>query len=133
MKLFIAILATLVAFSAKAADRKLGNVILVEREIPNPYDLCVKNVIDKTDKKQQMFYCVIKYTKANMETPVNSKIAVINQNSEGCVVRGEVGNGNMMIGFGPNKAEVDFETAKTCLAKGLAAHGAVVVNVMTVE
>jgi hypothetical protein len=132
MKLFIALLATLVAFSAKAEDRKLGNVILVEREIPTPFDLCVKNMIDKTDKQQPMFYCVIKYTKAAVEMPLG-KNAPINYKDDTCVVRAEVGNGNMMIGFGPNKEPVDFATARACLQKGLTAHGRVLVNVMTVE
>ncbi len=132
MKLFIALLATLVAFSAKAADRKLGNVILVEREIPSAFDLCVKNMIDKTDKKQPMFYCVIKYTKANMEMPIG-KNSPVTYTDDTCIVRSEVGNGNLMIGFGPNKEPVDFDTARACLQKGLTAHGRVLVNVMTVE
>ncbi|WP_413558656.1 hypothetical protein [Bdellovibrio sp. HCB209] len=133
MKLFIALLATLVAFSAKAADRKLGNVILVEREIPNPYELCTKNMIDKTDKKQTSFYCVIKYTKPNMEIPVASKISPITYKDENCKVRSESGNGSMIIGFGPETVAVDFETAKACLLKGLTAHGALNVNVLTIE
>ncbi|WP_413582587.1 hypothetical protein [Bdellovibrio sp. HCB288] len=132
MKLFIALLATLVAFSAQAADQKLGNVILVEREIPNPYELCVKNVIDKTDKKQNSFYCVIKYTKASMEMPVG-KSSPITYSKEHCKVRSEIGNGNMMIGFGPEKVAVDFETARACLLEGLTAHGRLTVKVMTIE
>ncbi|WP_413575860.1 hypothetical protein ACLVWU_15885 [Bdellovibrio sp. HCB290] len=132
MKLFIALLATVVAFSAQAADQKLGNVILVEREIPNPYELCVKNVIDKTDKKQSSFYCVIKYTKASIETPVG-RTSPITYVKENCKVRSETGNGNMMLAFGTEKEAVDFETARACLLEGLTAHGRLTVKVMTIE
>lgn len=133
MKLFIALLATMVAFSANAADRKLGNVILVEREIPNPYDLCVKNMIDKVEKPQTSFYCVIKYTKPMVELPVSGKISPITYKDDNCKVRSESGNGSMIIGFGPEDKPVDFETAKACLLKGLTAHGRLTVNVLTVE
>ncbi|QDK36683.1 hypothetical protein [Bdellovibrio sp. NC01] len=118
MKLIFALAATLIAFSAHAEDRKIGNVIAVERQVPNMYDTCVKNVTGDTSKEQSFYFCAINFLKSPLETS-SSKGGVIRYKEANCRVDGEVANGVLLITFGRESGNTDYATAKGCLQRAL--------------
>lgn len=131
MKLFFAIASLLVAFSAQASDRKVGNIIAVEREISDLYNTCLKNVSGATDKPQSFFSCAIKFT-TDGELPV-TKGRVLKLMDERCQVVGEAMNGVVLITFSGTKSPSTFETSRACLERSLSAKDFVKVIVYTLE
>ncbi len=131
MKFFFAIASLLVAFSAQAADRKVGNVVAVEREISDLYNTCLKEIQDLTDRPQNFFSCAIKYT-TDGELPV-SRGRVLRLKDERCQVVGETINGVLMITFSGAKTPSTFEASRACLAKALSEKDFIKVIVYTLE
>ncbi|KYG63356.1 hypothetical protein [Bdellovibrio bacteriovorus] len=131
MKLFFVVASMLLAFSAQANDRKVGNVIAVEREINDVNATCLKNVSGETDKPQSFFSCAIKYTAAG-EIPV-SKGRAFRLDDERCQVYGETMNGVLLITFGTKERSSTFEASRACLGRSLAAKDSVKVVVYTLE
>lgn len=132
MKLFIAVAATLIAFTAQANDRKLGNVIAVERQITNIYDKCLSKVSSDTTKDSSFFICSFNFLKSSTETQIAKKI-VVNYITNDCRVDAEAVNGFMFMTFGKAKGSSNFATAKNCLAQAVDNNTAVNVNVYTIE
>lgn len=118
MKHMLSVLLVLSFVSAsQGADRKLGNVILVEREIQDIYSTCLKNMDSPTDKPQNFFSCSMKYITAG-EWPVSSGIAfrLIN---EKCSVIGEALKGTLLITFATSRSPSSFEGARDCLNRAI--------------
>lgn len=134
MKLILAIAATLVAFSARASDHKLGNVIAVEREITNIYDTCLQSLMGDTSKDQSFFYCGFSYLKSSTEVPV-TKGGMIRFSDDRCRVDADAANGFMSITFGraAQGSTTNLETAKVCLQRALQNQNSVKVLVYTME
>ena len=132
MKLFIAVAATLIAFTAQANDRKLGNVIAVERQITNIYDKCLSKVSSDTTKDSSFFICSFSFLKSSAETQIAKKY-VINFATNDCRVNGEAVNGFLFMTFGKANGTSNFATAKNCLAQAIDNNTAVNVNVYTIE
>lgn len=132
MKLFFAIASILLAFSAHANDRKIGNIVAVERTITNIYTNCLDNVSQKdTTKPQNFFSCAIKIA-APSEMPVTKGI-VLNLKDNECSVDAESVNGNLFVIFSAAKGMSTFEVAKSCLQKAIVTKGEPKVIVYTVE
>lgn len=131
MKWFFAIAALFVALSSHAADRKVGNVIAVEREIPDLYNTCLKNLQGPTDKPQSFFSCAFKYI-TDGEIPV-SKGRVLKLMNERCQVVGESTNGFIMITFAGAKSPSTFEASRACLERALSEKDFVKVIVYTLD
>lgn len=131
MKSLFVIASLLVAFTAQAADRKVGTVMAVEREISDLYNTCLKEVQDPTDKPQSFFSCAIRYT-TDGELPV-SKGRVLRLKDERCHVVGETINGVLMITFAGAKSPSTFEASRACLEKALNEKDFVKVIVYTLE
>lgn len=131
MKVILIFAALFVTFTAQASDRKVGNVIAVEREIPDLYNSCLKNMQDSTDKPQSFFSCAIKYT-TDGEMPV-SKGRLLKLMDERCQVIGEAISGNLVITFAGKKAPSTFETSRACLEKALSDKDFAKVIVYTLE
>ena len=132
MRLFIAVAATLIAFTAQANDRKLGNVIAVERQITNLYDNCLSKISSDTTKDSSFFICSYSFLKSSAETQIAKK-DVINFVSNDCRVNAEAVNGFIFMTFGKAKGQSNFATAKSCLAQAIDNNTAVNVNVYTIE
>ena len=132
MKLFIAVAATLIAFTAQANDRKLGNVIAVERQITNIYDKCLSKVSSDTTKDSSFFICSFSFLKSSAETQISKKI-VLTYATNDCRVNAEAVNGFLFMTFGKAKGSSNFSTAKNCLAQAIDNSTAVNVNVYTIE
>lgn len=132
MKLIIALVATMIAFSAQANDRKVGNVIAVERQVTNLYDSCLRTVTGDITKEQTFFFCTINYLKSPLEVSV-TKGGLIRYNSNGCNVDADAGNGVLVMTFGKAKGTSDYATAKSCLQAALQNANSVNVLVYTME
>lgn len=130
MKLYVFVVSMLFAFSAHAGDRKVGNVIAVEREISNVYNTCLSQVEDTTGSKS-FFSCGIKYV-TDGETPV-SKGRVLKLMDDKCSVVGETMSGVLFITFSSAQERSTFEVARMCLEKALLAKNSVKVIVYTIE
>ncbi len=131
MKLFFVLASLLLAFSAQAGDRKIGNVIAVEREITDIYDTCLKAVDGDTSKPKSFFSCGIKYVGAG-ELPV-SKGRVLKLVDERCNVWGDSMNGVILITFAGAGNTSSFETSRACLERATTPNNSVKVVVYTHE
>lgn len=101
---------------AMAADRPLGTVVAVERDIPNVYQSCVDQV--KLDPKQptSFFFCKFPATKNKVEFSIGEQF-VLMLDKDGCTVEGVVNNSTLLITFGTNPERSSFDSAKACLRK----------------
>lgn len=131
MKVFFAITALFLSSLAQAVDTKIGNVIAVERAIPNLYQTCIKNTSGDKTMSQVQFVCGFKFV-ANDELAVSTG-RIFKFADESCAVLAEAANGVMLISFGAPKKASSFEVASACLEKGLAANTAARVIVYTHE
>ncbi|MEK2644280.1 hypothetical protein [Bdellovibrio sp. BCCA] len=130
MKLFFVLATMLMAFTVHAADRKVGNVIAVEREITDLYNTCLGKVEDTT-KPKSFFSCGIKYT-TDGELPV-SKGRVIKLIDDKCSVVGETMNGVLLITFSGAQNPSTFEASRACLEKAVMPKDSVKVVLYTLE
>ncbi len=142
----VTILVTLTsALSVHAADRKLGNLILVERDIENIYTDCMKTISTSTkalknkkqkeDPKQEIqkyFFCTIQVTQHPAEVMVNKGIAFFNRSKE-CQVESLFGNGKLLISFSTEKKDATPEDAKRCLRNTINANPDVIATIQTIE
>lgn len=131
MKVLFVLASLCIAVSAQAADKKLGNVIAIERELPNLSEACIKNVISDITKPSSFFSCAVKFT-AGAETPV-SKGTIFKMVDNNCSVVGEAINGTLLVTFAGAKNSSTFEASRACLETALADKEPVKVFLYTVE
>ncbi|MNJ92651.1 hypothetical protein D3C87_103250 [compost metagenome] len=132
MKALILFVGLFVAFTANAADRKVGNVIVVERDIDNVYANCLQEM-DKNKKDPSYFFsCAIKITKHSGEVLLN-KGPGFRLRNDNCKVDSEFGNGKMIIMFATAKDLSTLEESKACLREAVNQNPDMVATVQTVE
>ena len=132
MKVFALIIASFFAISAQAGDRKVGNVIAVEREITNVYESCVQNITGDTTKQRDIFVCNFSFLKSPNEVSLG-KGGVIRYKDDACVVNADTGNGVVLVVFGPAKGTTTLDHAKVCLQRALQNNNSVTAVIYTVE
>ena len=113
MRILIALLGLCLGLTAQAADRKIGNVIIVERTLSNVYDNCLANVRSDTGKPSQFYMCVVGVTTQPYETMLNK--GWIRHKTDRCNVESEFVSGKIMITFGDSTTGT-FADGKVCLA-----------------
>ena len=113
-----ALLVVFFAGTSQAADKKIGNVILVEREIQDIYNTCLKNIDSPTDKPQNFFACSMKYITPG-ELAVSSGV-VLRLLDQRCSVVGEALKGTLLITFATSRSPSTFESAKDCFGRAIA-------------
>lgn len=134
MKSLILIAGIFLTLTAQAADRKLGNVIVIERDIENVYSSCLSNIksVD-TDKPQTFFFCTLQLTKHDGEVLLN-KGGGFRHLTDTCQVATEFGAGKMLIYFGgPKDEKTSFEDSKKCLKEATDLNQDLVAILQTVE
>lgn len=131
MKIAFVLISMLLAFSVQAADRKVGTVIGVEREIPDVYSTCLKNVSGDTSKPKSFFSCAIKYVDDG-ELPV-TKGRAFRLTDDRCSVHGDLTNGVLFITFTGAKNPSSFEVSRGCLERSLPNNASVKAIVYTLE
>lgn len=132
MKLFFVLASMLLAFSANAADRKVGNIVAVEREISDIYNTCIKSLQDEdTSKPAYIFSCAFKYL--NDGEMAVSKGRIVKLMDDKCTVIGDAANGTIMITFNTAKSPSSFEESRLCLERALTPKNSAKVIVYTLE
>lgn len=132
MKTLLLITSLLISFSAHAVDRKLGQVIAVEREITDLYEACLKTVSGDVTKPSSFFSCTVKFA-TPPETPI-SKGNIFHLMDQNCSVTGEAINGTLLITFSGAKSNSTFEASRLCLESTLATNkNSVKLHVYTIE
>lgn len=132
MKLFFVIASLLFVVSANAADRKVGNVVAIEREIADVYSTCLKNMADQdTSKSAYSFYCSIPFLNDG-ELSI-TKGGIIRLIDNRCVVAGDVTNGKIFITFNTAKNLSTFEESRLCLQRSLTPSNSKKVIIYTIE
>lgn len=131
MKSVIFVLAMMVGLTVHAGDRKIGNVIAVEREISDIYTTCLKKTDADTSKPQTFFSCGFKYI-VDGEIAVNSG-RVVKLIDDKCSVIGEAINGTLIITYASAQKPSTFEASRMCLERALTAKDSLKMMVYTIE
>jgi hypothetical protein len=130
MKFLVLLLGLCLGFSVQASDRKVGNVIVVERTVSDVYDNCLKEIRGDVSKPSAFFTCVITLTQQPYEVLLTK--GYLNYTTEKCNVESELAVGKMLITFG-TKTPGSFEDGKACLTEALAHQPAPKVLIQTLE
>lgn len=130
MKFLVLLLGLCLGFTVQASDRKVGNVVVVERTVSDVYDSCMKEIRGDVTKPSSYFTCVITLTQQPYEVLLTK--GYINHTSEKCNVEAEFAVGKMLINFGTKQAG-SFEDAKVCLTEALAKQPVTKVLIQTLE
>ncbi|NUN04154.1 MAG: hypothetical protein HUU57_00210 [Bdellovibrio sp.] len=131
MKVLLVLASLCIGFSVQAVDKKLGNVIAVERDLLNLSETCIKNVISDITKPSSFFSCAVKFT-TGAETPV-SKGTIFKMIDNNCSVVAEAINGTLLVTFAGAKSSSSFEASRACLETALADKEPLKVLLYTVE
>lgn len=133
MKSLFIFAALLVSFSAHAQDRKIGNVVAIEREIPNLKETCLKNTDDNADSKPNSFFACAFTFVSKSEIAITSGRVLTLRDKE-CNVLGEAEKGSIMITFTTTKiGKSTFQESVACLEKALATNNSLKLLVYSFE
>lgn len=124
MRMIFSALTLALAFTAvttaHAADKKLGNVIAVERTIDDVYQTCIGNM-KQTQDESTFQVCSISAKKTNADF-LNAYQRLLSFSKEGCEVEGSAQGNVVMFTFQANGPKATKDDAKTCLRKALDAN-----------
>jgi hypothetical protein len=134
MKLAFAFLSLMISFSAFAADRKIGNVIVVERDVDNIYDRCMEDLNRKPASVTQKanLACFVVVTNNPGEVLMNKGGAFKSTNPK-CYVDTEFGGSGMLIDFSSKELNATAAEAKRCLREALNANPDIIATIQTIE
>jgi len=110
-------LALISVSTAQASDKKIGNVIAVERTIENVYQTCIDEM--KQNKETPTFAsCIIdiKNTKVDF---VQISQRVLTLADGGCEVEGTAQAGVILVSFQARGAKATVADSKACLRKAI--------------
>lgn len=121
MKTIFTVLTLALAFTAvstaHAADRKIGNVIAVERTINDVYQTCVDQL--KDHKGDTAFAsCKFDAKKTNADFSQGSQ-RVLTLMKDGCQVEGTAQNGVVLVIFEATAPKSTLDDSKACLRKAI--------------
>lgn len=103
--------------TAHAADRKIGNVIAVERTIEDVYSTCIDQV--KDHKGETAFAsCKFDAKKTNADFSQGAQ-RLLNLWKDGCEVEATAQAGIVLITFNANGAKATLDDSKACLRKAI--------------
>jgi hypothetical protein len=103
--------------TAHASDRKIGNVIAVERTIDDVYQSCVEQMKDANDDLV-FASCKFDAKKSNADFSQGNQ-RVLTLWKDGCEVEGSVMNGVVLVTFQATGANATLKDSKACLRKAI--------------
>jgi len=120
MKVLVTLATLLFAFSVHAADRKVGNVIAIERDVTNIYDSCMSTVTPDptTTKSSDTYSCFVKSPMNPNDTPLTRAHFLKNVGSD-CDVEGDIENGSLLITFNTSADTSSYADSQACLKRAL--------------
>lgn len=131
MKAIILLASLLGAISVHAADKKIGNVIMIERDVENVYDRCIANLKEEDRAKQNQF-CALQITTSPFEVMMNRN-GGIRYRTPNCSVDSDFGNGKMLISFQALGKDATLADAKRCLQNAVNENSDIIATIQTVE
>lgn len=119
MKLALCVLAMAftMTLNAQAADRKIGNMIAVERSIDNVFQTCVAQ-LDTNDNESELYSCKYDIAKTALDFTAGSQ-TLLNVSDENCSVEASVQKAKILVLFSAQTGKRDQAAAKACLQKAL--------------
>jgi hypothetical protein len=119
MKWILSALSMVLAFNVYAADKKVGNVIAVERTLENVFATCIDEVQkDKTfDPNAQYFGCGMDAISGNESVPGNQRLLRVR--TETCTVDADIVGTRAVIMFNGMEKKANFASARACLETAL--------------
>jgi len=133
MRLAFLFLSLLIGFSASAADRKIGNVIVVERDLENIFDRCMDEVNKKPAIAGAPFLsCHLMIINNPGEILINKGPAFRLSNAK-CQVDSEFGGGGILIDFSSKEKGATKADATRCLRDALAKNDDIIATIQTIE
>jgi hypothetical protein len=103
--------------SSLAADRVIGPVQAIERDMDNVFQSCVDQVKDP-NQQQSIFFCSFPLAKTKTEFTTGRQF-MLQYGKDGCSVEAVVENTFLTIMFGLSQGSSSFATAKNCFSKAL--------------
>lgn len=104
-------------FTAQAADRKLGNMIAVERTIPHIYQSCVDQATSEKNPIN-LYSCKFEATNNKMElAPGTHRFLTLD--TEDCTVEATLKNSIILVMFRSQSSGGSFSSAKSCLRQAI--------------
>lgn len=131
MKALVLLASLLGAISVHAADKKVGTMIMVERDVDNVYDRCIAALKPEDGNKASQF-CVVQITTNPYEVMLN-RTGGIRYRSPNCSVDSDFGNGKMLVSFQALGKGATLADAKRCLQNAANENSDIVVTIQTVE
>jgi hypothetical protein len=124
MKMHISVLALALSFTAavktQAADRKIGNLIVVERSIDNVYQACVDQFETKkaTEATAVFYSCTFETKKTNADiAPATQR--VLKLSNPGCEVEGFLQNSIILVSIQIKTANPSIAAARSCVQQAI--------------
>lgn len=121
MKIIFSALTLALALSAvstaQASDRKIGNIVAVERTINDIYETCVDQIKD-TNTSGEFVSCKIDVKKTNADYTQGTQRPLFLY-KDGCEVEGYIQNGIALITFSATADKATVADAKVCLRKAI--------------
>ena len=120
MKWILSTIVLTMAVSAFASDKKLGNVILVERTIENVFNACTADVEKEKGNTPQgsLFACSIQITKSTQES-VPPGQWLLRLRTDNCTVDADAFAAKAVIFFSGTSDKSNYAVAKACLTEAL--------------
>jgi hypothetical protein len=114
----LTLVATLtLGFTAHAADKKIGNVIAVERSIDNVFQTCTAQVekAKDYDPKARYFACSLDVSKAGVAemSPNNQRLLRVRGTS--CTIDADLKDTSIFMMFNGNDNKAGYTAARACL------------------
>lgn len=101
----------------QAADRKIGNVIAVERTIEGVYESCLEQI--ESEKSAATIYaCKFETKNTNADLSPGAR-RLLNFSKNQCYVEATLQNSVILIMFNSKKEKATFTMAKNCLRDAL--------------
>lgn len=120
MKTLIALIAFAFVLNAQAADKKLGNVIAVERTIENVYATCVDQI--ERDKRHnssdRYFVCKLDAAASPSDSMPGGQPA-LTVRSPDCTIDTELKDAKVFLMINGNETKANYTSAKACLKKAM--------------
>ncbi|MBC7371544.1 MAG: hypothetical protein H7326_08270 [Bdellovibrionaceae bacterium] len=124
MKFMIALIAIAFAINVQASDKKLGNVIAVERTVENVYATCVDQMQKDREHNPADRYYICKLDVAatsSDSTPGGQRILTVR--SPDCTIDTELKDSKVLLMVNGNAAKANFASAKACLKTAMDQNG----------
>lgn len=117
LTLFTLVSSVSLVSTAFASDRKIGNVIAVERTLNNVYQSCIAQIKDSADKSS--FQACAFNPKSGPSDSAPGKQSLLHFNNKVCTVEAQLQNNVIFVTYQSLNPKATLEHTKACLRDAL--------------